>query len=106
MKLGAFSESLAVMALTELEQPSTEREQTLLRVKKRRDLQAHLVAYLVINAAVWAIWAVSGTGYPWPAWVTGGWAIGLLLNAWDVYFRRPITEADVQREIRRLHPRH
>ena len=34
--------------------------------------------------------------------VTGGWAIGLILNAWDVYLRAPIAEAEVRREIDRL----
>ena len=32
----------------------------------------------------------------------GAWAIGLILNAWDVYLRAPITEAEVQREMDRL----
>ncbi len=94
------------MTTNELEQPTSDREQALLRLKKRRDLQGHLIAYLVINAALWGVWAATGAGYAWPAWVTGGWGIGLLLNAWDVYFRAPITEDDVQREIERLHPQH
>jgi hypothetical protein len=83
-----------------------EHKQALARLKKRRDFQAHLVAFLVINAAVWVIWATTGQGYPWPAWLTGAWGIGLVLNAWDVYFRRPITEAEIEREISRLHPTH
>lgn len=78
-----------------------EREQAIERLKKRRDFQGHLVAYVVINAAIWGIWAATGADYPWPAWVTGGWGIGLLLNAWDVYFRRPITAADIDREMKR-----
>ena len=94
------------MTTNELEQPTSDREQALLRLKKRRDLQGHLISYLLINAALWGVWAATGAGYAWPAWVTGGWGIGLLLNAWDVYFRAPITEDDVQREIERLHPQH
>jgi hypothetical protein len=90
--------------MNELEQPSSEREQALVRLNKRRDFKGHLVAYVVINAALWAVWAATGAGYAWPAWVTGLWAIGLVLNAWDVYFRAPITEADVQREIERSNP--
>jgi len=82
------------------------REQALTRIKKRRDFGGHAVAYVVVNAAVWIIWAVTGAGYPWPAWVSGAWAIGLVLNAWEVYGRRPITEADVRREIERLRPQH
>ena len=106
MKPDASKGKLRVMTADELEEPTSEREQAMLRLRKRRDLQGHLVAYLVINAALWAVWAATGAGYPWPAWVTGLWAIGLLLNAWDVYFRAPITESDVQREIERLHPHH
>lgn len=83
----------------------SERERALDRLKKRRDFQGHVVAYVVVNAALWAIWAATGAGYPWPAWVTGGWAIGLVLNAWDVYFRAQITEAEVQREIDRSRDR-
>jgi hypothetical protein len=94
------------MSDNELERPSSEREQALTRIKKRRDFQTHLVSFVVVNAALWVIWAATGAGYPWPAWVTGSWGIGLVLNAWDVFLRRPITEADVTREIDRLHPQH
>ena len=59
---------------------------------------AILVAILLL-----AIWALSGAGYFWPAWVIGGWGIGLVLHAWDVFLRRPVTEADVDAELRR-HP--
>jgi len=83
-----------------------ERQEALTRLKKRREFQNHLVAYIVINAAVWVIWATTGAGYPWPAWLTGIWGIGLVLNGWDVYLRRPITNADVEREITRLHTPH
>jgi len=86
----------------EMVQPRDEREQAIERLKKKRDLTGHVVAYIVVNAALWTIWAVTGAGYPWPAWVTGGWAIGLLLNVWDVHFRAPITNADVEREMGRL----
>ncbi len=84
-------------------EPVGEREAALARLKKRRDFQNHLGAYVVVNAAVWVLWATTGAGYPWPAWLTGIWGIGLLLNAWEVYFRRPITDADVEHEIERLH---
>ena len=91
--------------MDELEQSGSVRDQALERLKKRRDFQGHVVAYVVVNVALWAIWAVTGGGYPWPAWVTGGWAIGLLLNFWDVYIRAPITDADVEREVGRLQGR-
>lgn len=87
--------------MSDVEQTGSERERALERLKKKRDFKGHVVAYVVVNAALWAIWAATGAGYPWPAWVTGGWGIGVLMNAWDVYFRAPITDADVEREMRR-----
>jgi hypothetical protein len=81
------------------------RVQARKQVQKRRDFSAHLVAYVVVNAALIGVWAISGGGYFWPAWVLLGWGIGLVLNAWDVFLRRPITEADVDREIQRSRSR-
>ena len=95
-----------MMTTNEPEQSSDERESALRRLKKKRDVQSQLAAFVVINAAVWGIWVAVGGGYPWPAWLTGAWAIGLLLSAWDAYVRRPITDADVQHEMERLYPDH
>lgn len=81
--------------------PSEARELALKRIKARRDLGAHAVTYVVVNAFLIGVWFWTGAGYFWPAWVLGGWGIGLALNAWDVLFRRPITEADIDREMRR-----
>jgi hypothetical protein len=90
------------MATQEIQQSNSGRERALVLIKKRRDLQTHALSFLIINAAVWAIWATTGSGYPWPAWLTGAWAMGLLFNAWDLHARRPITDAEVQHEIERL----
>src|SRR5271165_1809757 len=106
MHVACAAETLRPMSSDAITPADGEREQALERLKKRRDFQGHVVAYVVINAALWAVWAATGAGYPWPAWVTGGWAIGLLLNAWEVYFRTPITEAQVQSEIERMHSQH
>ena len=91
------------MAEDEIQPVADDREQALLRLKKRRDFQGHAAAFVVVNTAVWVLWAVNGGGSPWPAWLTGLWGIGLVMNAWDVYLRRPITEAEVERELSRLH---
>ncbi len=77
------------------------RSQARRRVQKKRDFSAHLVSYVVINAMIIGIWAITGGGYFWPAWVLLGWGVGVILNAWDVYLRRPVTEADVDRELGR-----
>jgi len=86
------------------------REQALDRLKKRRDFKAHALVYVLVNLAFWGIWAViavtSGGGWPWPGFLSLLWGIGLAMNAWDVYFRQPITEQELQREIDRLQHAH
>jgi hypothetical protein len=78
------------------------RDQALERLKKQQDLRAHVLVFVMFNTLVWTIWALTGSGFPWPVFITGGWGIGVVMNAWDAYWRRPITESAVQREIERL----
>lgn len=79
--------------------PSAERERARRRVERKRKFGGDLVAYLVINAFLIGTWAVTGRGYFWPGWVLAGWGVLLLLDAWGVYFRRPVTEDDIDREL-------
>ena len=78
-----------------------ERQHARKRVQARRDFGAHLVSYLVVNAFLILVWAVTGAGYFWPIWVIGGWGVGLALHAWDTFLRKPVTEADVDAELTR-----
>jgi hypothetical protein len=86
--------------------PEVLREQALRQVKKRRDFHAHVFAFLAVNIVLWGVWAIVGvTSHSWnlwPLWVTLLWGLGLVVNAWDVYFRRPITEEEIRREMDRL----
>jgi len=75
------------------------REAAVKRVKAQRDFKMHVVVYVVVNLFLIGIWALSDQGYFWPIWVILGWGVGLLLNGWDVYFRRPISEEEIQREM-------
>jgi uncharacterized ion transporter superfamily protein YfcC len=82
------------------------REEAVKRLNKKREFNAHLVAYILINLVVWAIWGVifatSEVWFPWPAFVTLGWGIGVAFHAWDVYGRKPITEEEILKEEARL----
>ena len=78
-----------------------ERQEARKRVQARRDFGAHLVSYLVVNAFLILVWAVTGGGYFWPIWVIGSWGVGLALHAWDTFLRKPVTEADVDAELTR-----
>ncbi len=80
---------------------SLEYEQARRRVERRRKFQADVVAYVVINAFLIVVWAATGLGYFWPGWVLGGWGALLLLDAWNTFYRRPVTDAEVEEELRR-----
>ena len=77
------------------------RSRALQRIKKRRDLGAHILAYLLVNGSLIAIWFATGHGFFWPVFILLGWGIGLVFHIWDVYRGEP-SEADIQREIDRL----
>ena len=76
------------------------RGKAVLQLKKRRDFYGHLLLYTLVNAFLVVIWAITDLhGFFWPVFFIGGWGIGLVMNAWDVYWRHEITEGDIQREI-------
>jgi fatty acid desaturase len=78
----------------------SERDWARQSIQRKRKLRDDAVAYVVINAFLVGIWAFSGAGYFWPGWVLAGWAVLLLLDAWNAYHQRPVTEADIDREMR------
>ena len=78
-----------------------ERAEARKRLQAKRDLARHAVSYVVINGLFVALWATGDRGYFWPGWLMGCWGFGLLMHTWDVLWRRPITEADIDRELRR-----
>jgi hypothetical protein len=71
------------------------------RVTSRRDFGSHLVVFVVVNSCLVTVWALTGAGYFWPAWWIGFWAMGLILHAWEAFARRPVTEKDIDAELRR-----
>ena len=77
-----------------------ERENARKRIKRRRDLQGGAVAYVVINAFLIGVWAMTGRGYFWPGWILAGWGVGMVLGLWD-YVRGPVTERDIDDELNR-----
>lgn len=92
------------MSNTDTEQEtsrSPEYEAARRRVERRRKFRADIVAYVLINVFLVVVWAATGFGYFWPGWVIGGWGVLLLLDAWNTFYRRPVTESDVEEELRR-----
>ena len=82
------------------------RERAMQQLEKRRDFHAHVLIYVLVNAFLAVIWALtSDHGFFWPLFIIGAWGIGLVMNAWDVYWRHDITEEDIRREVERSNGR-
>lgn len=63
--------------------------------RKRAGFKRHLVAYIIVNGFLWAIWFFGNrhlaelnhlpARYPWPIWPTLGWGIGLAFDYANAY---------------------
>lgn len=80
------------------------RERAINRLKKRRDLQGHLLVYVLVNTFLVVIWwMTSGTdSFFWPVFPIVGWGIGVVMNIYDVYFADDFGEDDIRREMEHL----
>ena len=58
--------------------------------QRRVSFKYHLVTYIIINAFLWIVWAMSGhkndhNGLPWAIWPTLGWGLGLFFHFLGAY---------------------
>jgi hypothetical protein len=88
-----------------LETPDPLRQAAMESLKKKAEFRAHLLAYVLVNAFLVAVWSVTGAGFFWPVFPIAGWGIGLVLHAWDTYRQQAPTEQDIRSEMDRLRSR-
>ncbi len=81
------------------------REQAIRQWKKRRDFRVHATIYIMVNAFLVTIWAMSGVGFFWPILVLVGWGIGLVANAFDAHSSDVPSEEEIARQMDRLRRR-
>jgi 2TM domain len=77
------------------------REQAKSRLEAKRGFWNFAVVFVVVNALLVVIWAISDGGYFWPIWPIAGMGIALALHGWSVFGQKPITESDIQQEMQR-----
>ncbi len=75
------------------------REAAIKRLKAKREFKMHLGVYLIVNAMLIAIWALSAPQGFWPIWVLVFWGVGLAFHGWHAHFQKPFTEEDIRREM-------
>lgn len=82
--------------------PKDIREAARKRIEDRRGFVPHLIVYVVFNTGLALLWvSAGGDGFFWPGILLVAWGIGVLMHAWNAFFSKPISEADVDRELRR-----
>ncbi|MGZ4380473.1 MAG: 2TM domain-containing protein [Gaiellaceae bacterium] len=99
-------------ATSEPAEPDELREEAIASLKRKRKFGEDVIAYISVNGVLWLIWALTDRstdgGLPWPAWVSLVWGFFLAVDAWRTFGRwprslhRPITEEEIDRELRRI----
>ncbi|MDJ0954415.1 MAG: 2TM domain-containing protein [Acidimicrobiia bacterium] len=80
-----------------------QRQRAIGLIQAKREFWRHFAVYLVVNAFLVLIWALTSGGYFWPVWPILGWGIGVAAHAVRVYVRpAEISEAQIDRELDRL----
>jgi len=75
------------------------RETAVKRLKEKREFWQHVAIYVLVNALLVAVWAVTNNGsHFWPMWPLLGWGIGLGFHAWET-FQKPISEEAIRKEM-------
>lgn len=70
------------------------------RLEERRGFVPHLLVYVLVNTGLILVWAYSGPhGFFWPAIILLLWGIGVIMHGWNAFLAKPITEADIDREL-------
>ena len=83
--------------------PPDLRELAVTRLHKKRDLHAHLLAYVMVNLFLNVIWLLTNPGgFYWPMFPLFGWGIGVAFHVWDVYWPEEPAEEQIDKEMARL----
>jgi hypothetical protein len=72
------------------------------RLEARRGFWRQLGLFVVLSAFLVLIWEMtSDGGYFWPIWPMAGFGIAIAFQAWNTFGQRPISDADIEREMKR-----
>ncbi len=84
-----------------MDEPVDDRGAAVARLKAKRNFMRSLVVYVLVNSFLVVIWALGDRGAFWPIWPIAGWGMALGFQAWNAYGTKPMSEADIRREMER-----
>ena len=90
-----------------MENSNIQVDERLWKIAKRRaEFKKHLFIYFTVNLFLWGLWFLTGakTGngfFPWPAFVSMGWGIGVAFNFIGAYtgYKDLLTTREYQKLI-------
>ena len=68
------------------------------RVRVARDVEWHLITFVVVNAFFVLVWWINGGGF-WPVVTLVFWGVGLGLHVWYVSRIEPLSDDALRREF-------
>lgn len=78
-------------------------EEASKRVKDRKRFYGGLATYLIVNAVLVVIWALSGQGYPWFLWPLGIWGVFVLGDYLRVFvFGKGSDQQAIEKEVDKM----
>ena len=78
-------------------------EETSKRVKDRKRFYGGLATYLIVNAVLVVIWALSGQGYMWFLWPLGIWGVFVLGDYLRIFvFGKGSDQQAIEKEAEKI----
>ncbi len=78
-----------------------QRHWAIKRIRAKRAFWVHLTVYILVNAFLVFVWAVTSGGSFWPVWPMFGWGIGLAAHAAGVFLApMDVSDERIDRELR------
>ena len=78
-------------------------EEASKRVKDRKRFYGGLATYLIVNAVLVVIWALSGQGYPWFLWPLGIWGVFVLGDYLRIFvFGKDSDQQAIEKEVEKM----
>jgi len=78
-------------------------EEASKRVKDRKRFYGGLATYLIVNAVLVVIWALSGQGYMWFLWPLGIWGVFVLGDYLRIFvFGKGSDQQAIEKEVEKM----
>lgn len=80
---------------------SSSRDAAIHRLNRRRGFISYVIGAVLISLLMVVIWALTGQGGFWPAWVMLGFLVGLVGMAINMAVNKPLTDEQITREMQK-----